>query len=46
MFRCFRSLELAQNAGLLDGYKIHVTPNVRPPPDDMKGMMIFLENRI
>lgn len=38
-FSMERSLELAQNAGLLDGYKIHVTPNVRPPPDDMKEII-------
>ena len=44
MSRYFRSLELAKNAGLLNGYKIHVTPHVRPPLDDMKGI-IFKEWR-
>ena len=37
VFPCYRSLKIARNDGLLEGYKIHVTPNVRPPPPEMKG---------
>ncbi|XP_028417080.1 mediator of DNA damage checkpoint protein 1-like isoform X2 [Dendronephthya gigantea] len=38
-FSMERSLKLARDDSLLDGYKIHVTPNVRPSPPEMKEII-------
>ena len=39
-----RSLEVAKRHGLLEGYRVHVTKNVRPKAEHMKGKIIWLKN--
>ena len=40
-FSLGQSLDTANNKPMLEGYSIHATKGVKPPPDNIKGAILF-----